>query len=152
MHDGYLFTLGVCGSASAASPATAILDAMLAALPPVKRAAYLGEIVPLDALGTQHDELVQNAVADMADAEILLLVTPTYRGSPAQRFSSLLSAMSHRYGANGLPHSIAVLVTIGEEASAPSLVRAIPAGVALLQHLHLPVATPDSAMAVALAR
>lgn len=76
MHDGYLFTIGICGSASASNPAPALLDAMLAALPPVKRAALLGEVLPLAADGTLSDPLLDAVVQDIADAELLLFVTP----------------------------------------------------------------------------
>lgn len=78
MHDGYLFTLAICGTATATSPAPMLLNAMLAALPPVKRAAWLGEVVPLDSSGRWHDPLLDAVVADMRDAEVLLVVSPLY--------------------------------------------------------------------------
>jgi hypothetical protein len=149
MHDGYIFTLGICGSASAASPATAVLDAMLAVLPPVKRAAYLGEVVALEALATQRDELIAACIADVTDAELLLLVTPTHGGVPPQRFSRLLSAISHRYGTDDLSEKIVVVVTIGEAESTPALT--VPSGVHLLTQLHLSSDSPAADQAVALA-
>ncbi len=78
MHDGYIYTLAICGSAAASTPAPAVVNAMLAALPPVKRAALLGEVVMLNtpADKTLHDPLIDQVVPDMTDAEILLLVTP----------------------------------------------------------------------------
>ncbi|MCG8351863.1 MAG: hypothetical protein MI924_29205 [Chloroflexales bacterium] len=78
MHDGYIFTLGICGTSSASSPAPMLLDAMLAALPPVKRAALLGDIMLLDHGGKPNDPLLDPIVRDMVDAELLLIVTPVW--------------------------------------------------------------------------
>jgi hypothetical protein len=79
MHDGYIFTLAICGTATASNPAPRLLNTMLAALPPVKRAALLGELVPLDQSGNLHDPLLDQIIADMHDAEVLLLISPLYR-------------------------------------------------------------------------
>jgi hypothetical protein len=79
MHDGYLFTLGICGAVSDITPAPAILNSMLAAIPPVKRAALTGAVVSLDASGNMHDPLLAQVVADMLDAELLFFVSPLYR-------------------------------------------------------------------------
>ncbi|PMP80736.1 MAG: hypothetical protein C0184_09045, partial [Chloroflexus aggregans] len=71
MHDGYLFTLGICGSAAEDDPAPEVLSALLGAIPPVKRAAFLG-VLPSE----QPDLLVAEIVADMRDAELIVMVTP----------------------------------------------------------------------------
>ncbi|MFV9505051.1 MAG: hypothetical protein AB4911_10860 [Oscillochloridaceae bacterium umkhey_bin13] len=92
MHDGYIFTLGVCGSAAGGGPAPACLDLMLAAIPPVKRAAYLGEVfdsVERDAL----DPLTVPVRLDLADAELLLLTTPLPGGALPPRLRSLTRAL-----------------------------------------------------------
>ncbi len=93
MHDGYLFTLGICGSAGAGHPALQLLDAMLAALPPVKRALYLGEVQPAGADGSWHEPLRDPLRADLADAEILLLVTPTLAGKLPTRLYTLFNQL-----------------------------------------------------------
>ncbi|NTU84737.1 MAG: hypothetical protein HGA45_36135, partial [Chloroflexales bacterium] len=67
MHDGYIFTLGICGSASMSGPAQGCLDLMLATLSPVKRAAYLGEIRVSEGAPSLDDPLrgpVAGAIAD----------------------------------------------------------------------------------------
>ncbi|NTV64626.1 MAG: hypothetical protein HGA65_13995 [Oscillochloris sp.] len=74
MHDGYIFTIGICGSTGGLAPTC--LDAMLAALPPVKRAALLGEVLLSEGAPDLHDPLVEPIRADIADAELLLIVTP----------------------------------------------------------------------------
>jgi hypothetical protein len=79
MHDGYIFTLAICGTANASTPAIAAVNTMLAALPPVKRAALLGEVLPLDSSDSPHDTLIDEVMTDMQDAEVLLLVSPLYR-------------------------------------------------------------------------
>lgn len=108
MHDGYLFTLGICGSA-AGHPALQLLDAMLAALPPVKRAIYLGEVQPAGADGTWQEPLLDPLRADLADAEILLLVTPTLPGGLPIRLRAALEqwpAANH----NGPAQVVAVAI------------------------------------------
>lgn len=88
MHDGYIFTLGLCGSAAGGGPAPALLDLMLAALPPVKRAAYLGEV--FDSLEQPAlDPLSEPVCADLADAELLLLTTPLPGGFLPTRLRKL---------------------------------------------------------------
>ncbi len=74
MHDGYLFTLGICGSADEDDPAPEVLSALLGQLPPVKRAAFLGPLPP-----GQPDALLADIVADMRDAELIVIVTPATR-------------------------------------------------------------------------
>lgn len=82
MHDGYIFTLGVCGTASASSVAPALLGMMMTVLPPVKRAAYLGDVLRLngskDLPHPTRDTLLDEVLADMHDAELLLLVSPIH--------------------------------------------------------------------------
>lgn len=88
MHDGYLFTLGICGSAG--GPAAAALDLMLSALPPVKRAAYLGEVLVAEGAPSLDDPLLPLILADIADAEVLLIVTPLPGGRLPPRLAALL--------------------------------------------------------------
>lgn len=89
MHDGYLFTLGICGGAG--GPAAACLDLMLAALPPVKRAAYLGEVLVAEGAPSFADPLLPLILADIADAEVLLIVTPLPGGRLPPRLAALLA-------------------------------------------------------------
>jgi hypothetical protein len=105
MHDGYIFTLAICGTAAASSLAPALLNTMLAAIPPVKRAALLGEVVPLDQSGRLHDTLSDQVIADIRDAEVLFLVSPLYHiaqqtETPAvtlpERFRALLARAASR--------------------------------------------------------
>jgi NAD(P)H-dependent FMN reductase len=152
MHDGYLFTLGICGSASAASPATALLDAMLAALPPVKRAAYLGEIVDAAALVSDHDELVAETIADFADAELLLLVTPTHHGILPPRFARVLNTLAQYVSSAERHLPAAVLVTVG---AVGSIAPALPAAIQRLPEiyqLHFVGDLPLGDQAITLAR
>ncbi len=90
MHDGYIFTIGICGGASGLAPAC--LDVMLAALPPVKRAALLGEVLLSTGIPSLDDPLIEPIRADIADAELLLLVTPLVGGGVPAR----LRALAHR--------------------------------------------------------
>ena len=89
MHDNYLFTLGVCGSASASSPALGLLETMLRVLHPVKRAALLGEVVALVEGAFTADPMALPILADIADAELLLIVTPF----PANRLPARLTTI-----------------------------------------------------------
>lgn len=118
MHDGYLFTLGMCGTAAASNPAPAVLNSMLGALPPVKRAALLGEVLSLDSGGALHDPLLAQVAADMRDAELLLFVTPVYR-SPSRgdmrlpaRLAALLQAAALLAQAERWPGKHAALVAV----------------------------------------
>lgn len=113
MHDGYLFTLGICGTAASNSPAPALLDAMLAALPPVKRAALLGEVLPMAADGTLHDTLIEPIAADIADAELLIVVTPVLPGGVLPlRLEALLRRMEARYPPPALAGKFLALVGV----------------------------------------
>lgn len=96
MHDGYLFTLGICGTASGNSAAPALLGRMLAAIPPVKRAALLGEIVLLDDPDRFADPMLEAVLAEMDDAELLLIVTPTRHGRLPARLEELLTQATTR--------------------------------------------------------
>jgi NAD(P)H-dependent FMN reductase len=93
MHDGYIFTIGICGSASDSGLAPACLDAMLAALPPVKRAALLGEVLLFDGPPDLDDPLTDPIRADIADAELLLIVTPVGEGGLPARLRALARAV-----------------------------------------------------------
>lgn len=142
MHDGYLFTLGICASASDSGPAPAILDAMLAALPPVKRAAYLGEVLLSEGSPSLEDPLTGALLADVADAELLLIVAPL----PGGRLPPRLAALARALCATPLPQAqrFAALVTVG--APAPGATAALLAGLEvagarLAGELH---ASPDA--------
>lgn len=93
MHDGYIFTIGVCGSASDSGPAPACLDAMLAALPPVKRAAFLGEVLLSDGEPDLRDPLTAPLLGEIADAEVILVATPLPGGALPTRLRALADAV-----------------------------------------------------------
>jgi hypothetical protein len=99
MHDGYLYTLGICGTAAGNNPAPALLSAMLRAIPPVKRAALLGEVVLLDDPHTFADLLLDSVLGEFADAELVLIVTPTPGGRLPARLHQLLARIP--------PHALA---------------------------------------------
>jgi hypothetical protein len=94
MHDGYIFTIGICGSASDSGLAPACLDAMLAALPPVKRAALLGEVVVFEGEPDLDDPMADPIRADIADAELLLIATPLSPGGLPARLRALARAVA----------------------------------------------------------
>lgn len=112
MHDGYLFTLGISASASVVSPAPKLLDVMLAALPPVKRAALLGEVLPLDNRGLPHDPLLAPITRDMHDAEVLLIVTPLWPVALPTRLATLLDHARPSAQSGALRGKVALLVGI----------------------------------------
>jgi len=126
MHDGYIFTLGICGSTRAGHPALILLEAMLCALPPVKRAAHLGEVLLLEQDQQIHDPLRDPVLADMRDAEVLLIVTPLHTANLPFRLAGLLDYAGD-LAAGGLRGKIAVLVGI-DPGTPPK-----PASLALLQ-------------------
>ncbi|WP_129671886.1 hypothetical protein [Candidatus Chloroploca sp. Khr17] len=95
MHDGYIFTLGICGSTMASGPAPASLDLMLAALAPVKRAAYFGEVLISTDLPSLDDPLTTPVVNDIADADVLLITTPLPGGKLPARLHSLVRLIEH---------------------------------------------------------
>lgn len=109
MHDGYLFTLGICGSADEDDPAPDVLSALLGQLPPVKRAAFLGPLPP-----GQPDALLADIVADMHDAELIVIVSPATVPQLPARLNDLLRAA---YAAN-LAGRYAALVAVGPHAAA----------------------------------
>ncbi|MBX0328886.1 hypothetical protein K2Z83_14495 [Oscillochloris sp. ZM17-4] len=94
MHDGYIFTIGICGSASDSGLAPACLDTMLAALPPVKRAALLGEVLLFTGAPDLDDPMRDPIRADIADAELLLIVTPLLGGGLPARLRGLARAVA----------------------------------------------------------
>jgi len=143
MHDGYLFTLGICGSASDSGAAPAILDAMLAALPPVKRAAYLGEVLISEGAPSLDDPLAGPLLADVADAELLLVVTPTPGDRPPPRLQALARALA----VAPLPPAERLLVVVTLGAADPAALAAGFAGAALAGALQLPAdAAADAAI------
>lgn len=106
MHDGYIFTLGIAGAAG--GPAADCLDAMLAALPPVKRAAYLGDVLTSTSLPSLDDPLIAPILNDIADAEVLLIVTPFIGGRLPPRIAALT-----RTTPSAARRRFAALVTLG---------------------------------------
>lgn len=117
MHDGYLFTLGICGTASGASPAPQLLDALLSVLPPVKRAALLGEVRLLATTGQPEDPLLAPILADCRDAELLLLVTPPVGTQLPPRLANVLNQAIA--GGSSWQGKTALLVVVG--AAEPAL-------------------------------
>jgi multimeric flavodoxin WrbA len=79
MHDGYIYTLALCGATTLSTAAPLIVNTMLAAIPPVKRAAWLGEVLPLTANTSPADPLLDEVLADLHDAEVMLIITPLYQ-------------------------------------------------------------------------
>lgn len=112
MHDGYIFTLGIAGAAG--GPVAHCLDVMLAALPPVKRAAYLGDVLTSEGLPSLNDPLIMPILGDVADAEVLLIVTPFLAG----RLPPRLAALTRTTPADDRPR-FAALVTLGAGDAAP---------------------------------
>lgn len=112
MHDGYLFTLGICGSAAADHPALFALNTMLGALPPVKRAVYLGPMVSLNQYGQLYDPLLEPIVCDMRDAELLLIVTPVSETTLPARLARLLDHGVSVAGNGMLRDKVVALIVI----------------------------------------
>jgi hypothetical protein len=112
MHDGYIFTLGIAGSAG--GPVAACLDIMLAALPPVKRAAYLGDVLTSVELPSLDDPFLTLILGDVADAEVLLIVTPFLVG----RLPPRLTALAHTTPSADRQR-FAALVTLGDGDATP---------------------------------
>jgi NAD(P)H-dependent FMN reductase len=110
MHDGYLYTLGICGTAAGNNPAPALLNAMLKAIPPVKRAAMLGEVVLLANPHSFADPMLNEVLADMRDAELLFIVTPVMADRVPARLASLLA----RIPAHALAGTQCLLTLVGE--------------------------------------
>lgn len=113
MHDGYLFTLGVCGTASGSSLAPALLGAMLRAIPPVKRAALLGEVLLLDDPTIFADPLREALLADLRDAELLLIVSPLRSERLPARLTQLLKLAAEM--PLGGKHALVVLLGAAED-------------------------------------
>lgn len=113
MHDGYLFTLGICGTASGSSPAPDMLGAMLRAIPPVKRAALLGEVLLLDDPAIFADPLRDVLLADLGDAELLLIVSPLRLGRLPGRLTQLLKFAAEM--PLGGKHALVVLLGTAED-------------------------------------
>ncbi len=126
MHDGYLFTLGICGTTAADHPALFVLNTMLTALPPVKRAAYLGPVLPLDQRGQLYDALIEPIVCDMRDAELLLIVTPVSAVALPARLAALLDHVVPLASDGMLRDKVVALVMIAPDtvpAATTALVR-----------------------------
>ena len=150
MHDDYLFTLGVCGTASDASRAPALLNAMLGAIPPVKRAALLGDVRRLDdPSNIGGDGLLDEVAADFADAELLIIATPAVAGDVPPRLADLLAMAAHEVRPT-LPKHALLLATDeeGDESGALALARLVAwceqCGVSVAAQVALPLATADA--------
>lgn len=113
MHDGHLFTIGICGAA-AGGPAVALLNSLLTALPPVKRAALLGEVGALDAQGRLNDPLAEPLLADIADAELIIIVTPLIFGSLPPRLEHILHRLDQPASGQSLSGKVCRYISIGE--------------------------------------
>lgn len=140
MHDGYIFTLGICGSAG--GPAQACLDAMLAALPPVKRAAYLGEVLRSDGAPSLADPLTLPLLGEIADAELLLVVAPLPGGVLPPRLRALAQAL---LAAPLAGPRFAALVAFANDAGALASLRnaLASAGATLVGELRFPTDAAD---------
>jgi hypothetical protein len=150
MHDGYLFTIGICGSTSGVGPA--FLDRMLAALAPVKRAAYLGEVTISTADPDLRDPYLDAILADIADAEIMLLVTPMPEGVLPRRLQDLLQSLERRTEATGTLYG--VIVVLGSDTDTTALAERLrQIGVQVVGTLAQPTETdPDYTTAQMIAR
>jgi hypothetical protein len=153
MHDGYIFTLGVCGSASDSGPAPACLDAMLAALPPVKRAAYLGEVLMSESQPSLADPLTAPLLLDIADAEVLLVATPLPGGALPARLRALADALAAAPPPERRRFAAIVVFADGSTAPLWPLRHALEgAGVEVVGELYAPAdAAPADAVAEAAA-
>jgi hypothetical protein len=139
MHDGYIFTLGICGGASASGPAPACLDLMLAALAPVKRAAYLGEVLVSEGAPSFDDPLLGPVTADIADAEVLLLSVPLPGGTLPARVAALARALEAAPPPQRRRFVALVAFTDGTTAALWPLRHALEeAGCELLSELYAP--------------
>lgn len=127
MHDGYIFTLGICGSTTAEHPALLLLDVMLKALPPVKRAAHLGEVLQLEKNHQLRDPLLDPLREDLRDAEVVLVVTPLHGATLPFRLAALLNYVHDLITVGMLRGKVAALVGIGTADMVP------PAALALLE-------------------
>lgn len=86
MHDGYLFTIGVGEVGDATAP---ILLAAMAALPPVKRVALLGDVRPYDGR-VQRGDMLDGVLDDLRDAELAVLAVPAPPWGLSGRLTALL--------------------------------------------------------------
>lgn len=112
MHDGYLFTLGISGTPLGNRPAARLLLQMMAALPPVKRVAALGDG------GSLHEPVL----ADLRDAELLLLATPA---PLPPRVHALLEFLAPAVEAGLLQGKVAALAAVGQEHEVPLALQAL---------------------------
>ncbi len=118
MHDGYIFTLGICGVAADSHPAPALLDALMAALPPVKRAAFLGDVLPINDAGAVYDPLLEPIINDIADAETVLIVAPLRTDGPPARLIHILEQAARSDAVIQPRPRFAVLVGIASNSDA----------------------------------
>lgn len=114
MHDGYLFTLGVCCSTSANNPALMLLDTLLGALPPVKRAAFLSDVGAPDHQAGFDDQVLPAIVADLCDAELLIVVTPVSSDALPDRLTAVLHQAAPLAHSGALREKMVLLVGIAD--------------------------------------
>ncbi len=140
MHDGYIFSLGICGSAAASGPAPHCLNTMLAALPPVKRAAYLGEVlVSVAQPSITYDPLLGPVCAELVDAEVLLLATPLPGDLLPPRLHALAQALEAAPPPTGRRFAILVVFADGPLEGLWPLRHALEtAGIEILGELYAP--------------
>lgn len=147
MHDGYIFTLGVCGSTSDSGPAPACLDAMLAALPPVKRAAFLGEVLMSEGEPDLADPLTAPLLDDIADAEVILVATPLPGGALPARLRALAEALAARPGSERRRFAALVVFTDGSTTPLWPLRHALEgAGAEIVGEIYAPADASHSAI------
>lgn len=155
MHDGYIFTLGICGSASTSGPAQGCLDLMLAALAPVKRAAYLGAILVSEAAPSFDDPLIGPVTGDIIDAEVLLVTTPLPGGALPTRMLALARGLEQDPPPARRRFAVLVVFTDGSTAPLWPLRHALEAAdIEILGELYAPAdvaldEVADEAIAVA---
>lgn len=156
MHDGYIYTLGICGSAAGGGPAPACLDLMLAALPPVKRAAYLGEVLLSAEAPSLDDPLIAPVRDEIADAELLLLVTPLPGGALPASLSALAAMIEQGPPPVARRYVVMVAFADGSLTGLWPLRHALDsARIEILSELYAPSGDLDAAIAeeaVAMAR
>jgi hypothetical protein len=148
MHDGYIYTLGICGSAAGGGPAPVCLDLMLAALPPVKRAAYLGEVLLSADAPSLDDPLIAPVRDELADTELVLLVTPLPGGALPASLSALAAAIEHMPPPPARRFAVLVAFADGSLAGLWPLRHALDAaGIEILSELYAPTGTLAAAIA-----
>lgn len=117
MHNGSLFTLGICGTTAGNSIALKLLDTLLSGIPgESKRAAFLGEVTPLDEQGAFSHPLIAPVIAAMEHAELLLMVTPIAHQTIPAHLATLIHGAEPLVDAGSLRGTVALLVGVSDSA------------------------------------